>query len=460
MDQIMARALFPALFLAAALTNPAAAQSPEAALDILTRSISFRTEAGAGQVPAYAAYLKDLLVAGGFNASDITITPVDEAAMLTALWPGTDPGLKPIILLGHMDVVAADPTDWDRDPYTAVIENGYVFGRGAVDNKADVSILIATLIKLKQSGWAPRRPLILALTGDEETTMASAALLAEQFSQAEMVLNADAGWGTLTEDNQPILYELHASEKTYADYVLTVTDPGGHSSRPGPVNAIYRLSAALGRLDAYDFPISLDEITRASLSAGIANSPPEAARYITRLLADPQDAEAAAFLTNDPGYVGQIRTTCVATQIKGGHAPNALPQQATATINCRILPGVSIETIEAGLLSILADPGITIRYNPTGTFAAPASPLRADVMQAVTKAVHTRYPGLPIAPAMAAGATDSLHFRARNIPSYGVGSIFIKSSDEFSHGLNERLPLANIAPGLTYWESLLRSLAD
>ena len=456
----MSRSVFAALLATAALSAPAAAQTPEVALDILTRSIAFRTVEGDGQGPAYAAYLKGLLTDAGYAPSDIVIEPMGETATLTARWPGSDPALKPIVLLGHMDVVEADPADWERDPFTAVVENGFVYGRGAVDNKGDISILVATLIKMKQAGWTPRRTVILALSGDEETNMQTARRLAEQLKDADLVLNSDGGGAALDETGLPIAYELQAAEKTYADYVLTVTDPGGHSSRPGPVNAIYRLNAALARLDAYDFPASLSPITRGFFEASVARTPGAAGEAMKQLLADPTNPAALAVLTADPQYVGQIRTTCVATMIKGGHAANALPQQATANVNCRILPGVSMAEVEATLTTVAADPGVVVRYLDTGTIAAPASPLRPDVVAAVTAAVHARTPGLPIVPAMSAGATDSMHFRAHGVPSYGVGSIFIKPTDEFSHGLNERLPVATIAPGMAQWESLLKTLAN
>lgn len=456
----MTRSFFAALLASAALGSSATAQTSDAALDILIRSVAFRTVEGAGQVPAYGAYLKGLLVEAGFSDADIVIEPLGETASLVARWQGSDLTLKPIVLLGHMDVVAADPADWERDPFTAVVENGFVFGRGALDNKGDIAILTATLIKLKQSGWAPRRTLILALTGDEETAMATTARLVEQLSDVEMVLNSDAGLAALGEDGQPIVYELQAAEKTYADFTVRVTDPGGHSSRPGAVNAIYRLNAALARLDASPFPVSLDPVTSGFLAASAELAPAAVGQAIRDLVADPTDEAAAAVLTADPQYVGQIRTTCVATQIRGGHAPNALPQQATATVNCRILPGVPIAQIEAELNTIFADPGVVVRFVPTGAIAAPASPLRADVIAAVTKAVRARAPSLQVVPAMSAGATDTSHFRARGIPSYGVGTIFMSPTDDFAHGLNERLPVATIAPGMVQWESLIRSLAD
>lgn len=439
------------------------AQSAEAALDILTRSIAFRTVNGSELAPnetvAYANFLKERLVAGGFPASAIEIEEMSGTAALTATWQGTDPSLKPIAMIAHMDVVEADPADWEHDPFKPVIENGYIFGRGSADNKADLSIMVATLIKLKQSGWQPRRTLILALSGDEETSMVTTRHLAEKLKGAELLLNGDGGGGELDEHNQPIIYGLQAAEKTYFDYTLTATDAGGHSSRPTAGNPIYRLSSALQRLNAAPFPVRLDEVTRGSLAASATRAEPRIRDAITALLANETDQNAIDILSADPNYIGTIRTTCTATMIKGGHAPNALPQQAQATINCRILPGFAMEQIRDQLTTIVADPTITVAYQDSGTVAAPASPLRDDVVAAVTAAVHSRYPDLAITPSMSAGATDSMHFRARGVPSYGVGSVFMKASDEFAHGLNERLPLDTIAPGITHWETLLKQIA-
>lgn len=437
-----------------------AAQTADPALTILTRSIGFRTVEGAGQVPAYAAWLKSLLVDGGYAETDIQIHPIGETAALIARWQGSDPGLKPLVLLAHMDVVQADSADWTRDPFTAVVENGYVYGRGALDNKADLSVIMATLIQLRRSGWTPRRSIVLALSGDEETGMTTGQWLAEQLRDAEMVLNADGGGGLLAEDGTPSVYKVQAAEKTYADYTVTVTDPGGHSSRPGATNAIYRLNAALARLDAYRFPVTYSPITTAYIAATgpRVNSPSGVA--LRRLAVDPGDAAALAVLDADPEYVGLIRTTCLPTMINGGHAPNALPQRATANVNCRIFPGTTMAEIEATLTGIMDDPGVTVTYQDSGTIDAPSSPLRPDLMAALTTVVHARAPDLVVIPTMEAGATDSMFFRALGVPAYGASSVFMKPSDDFAHGLDERLPVATLAPGVRQWDALLRDLAQ
>lgn len=429
------------------------------ALTILQKSIAFRTVEGAGQVPAYAEYLKSVLVEAGFASEDITIEPVGETATFVARYRGTDSKKKPLLVIGHMDVVEARREDWQRDPFTPVIENGYVFGRGSVDNKFELSMITATVARLKREGWKPRRDVILAFSGDEETQMLTTRKLASQFKDAEMVLNGDAGGGLLSEAGQAVVYGLQAGEKTYADFELTVTNPGGHSSRPTKPNAIAQLARALERIDEYQFPPMHNELTVAYFRESLPNLSGPTAAAIERYLANPEDAQAIATLSADPSYVGQLRTTCVPTQIEGGHAPNALPQKAVANVNCRIFPGVRIEDVQKTLAEVVADPQIELTRIESGSVASDASPLRKDVMNAVTKAVHARFPGLSIVPSMSAGATDSTHFRAVGVPSYGVSGLFMKDSDEFAHGLNERVPVSAIDGALAHWEILLRSLA-
>jgi acetylornithine deacetylase/succinyl-diaminopimelate desuccinylase-like protein len=450
---------------AAVLPNPAVAAPKvdtalhDQALEILSKSIGFRTVAGGGQVNAYAEYLKGVLVAAGFSPEDISIEPVDTTAFLIARYRGTDSAKKPIVVNGHMDVVEARPQDWKRDPFTAVVEDGYVYGRGSVDNKFDVSILTATLANLKRSGWKPRRDVLFALSGDEETSMVSTRALAQRIKGAELVLNDDAGGGLLSEEGTPIIYGIQAAEKVYADFTLTVTDPGGHSSRPGKTNAINQLAQALQKIATYEFPAMQNEITRAYFKASATTAAAPLADAMTRFLADPTDAQAIATLSADREYIGQVRTTCVATEIQGGHAQNALPQRATANINCRIFPGTRIANVKETLGKVIGDPAVAITQEGGGSVEGEASPLRSDVIAAVTKAVHASYPKVAIVPNMSAGATDSMHFRALGIPSYGVSGLFIKPSDDFTHGLNERAPVAAIDVALTHWDGLLRELA-
>jgi carboxypeptidase PM20D1 len=429
------------------------------ALEILSKSIGFRTVAGNNQVPAYAEYLKGVLVSSGFAAEDIRIEPVDGTAILIARYRGKDSSKKPIVINGHMDVVEARRQDWERDPFTAVVENGYVFGRGSVDNKFDVSMVTATLAHLKRSGWTPGRDVVLALSGDEETSMVSTRKLAQELKDAEMVLNDDSGGGLLSEQGQPVVYGIQAAEKVYADFTLTVTDPGGHSSRPGKTNAIYQLAQALEKVEHYEFPPMQNEITRAYFEASAANVPKPIGDAMRRYVADPTDKQAIQTLSDDREYIGQVRTTCVATEIQGGHAQNALPQRATANVNCRIFPGTPVADVQRTLASVIDDKGVQITWDESGSVETQPSPLRPDVIAAVTKAVHATYPKVQIVPNMSAGATDSMHFRALGIPSYGVSGLFMKPTDDFTHGLNERVPVAAIDVSLTHWDTLLRTLA-
>ena len=429
------------------------------ALEILKRSIAFRTVQGAGQTPAYAEYLKGVLVDAGYSPEDIQIEQVAETATLRATYRGTNRSRKPIVLLGHMDVVEAKREDWERDPFTPVVENGYVFGRGAVDNKFEVSMMVAALANLKRSGWKPGRDVVLALSGDEETVMASTRSLAQQLKNAEFALNGDAGGGLLAEDGKAVVYGIQAGEKTYADFTITFTDPGGHSSRPGKSNAIYRLAAALDKLAAYQFPVMHNELTLAYFAASAPNTPGPVGEAMKRFVANPEDKEAIATLSGDPDNAGQLRTTCVATMLSGGHAPNALPQRAEANVNCRIFPGTSSESVRETLQKVIADSAGTVTRSKDGSIDSAASPLRKDVMAAVSKSIHTMYPKLPIVPSMSAGATDGMHFRALGVPTYGVSGLFMKASDDFSHGLNERWPVAAIDGALAHWNNILKDLA-
>jgi len=429
------------------------------ALDLLKKGIAYRTVIPGDQVPIYAAYLKSVLVQAGFRPDEVKIEPVAGSAVLVARYAGADPAKKPIVVIDHMDVVEAKKEDWTRDPFTPVVENGYVFGRGSGDDKFDVSMVVTVLSKLKREGWKPGRDVILALSGDEETLMQTARKLAADLKGAELVLNGDAGGGNLTEDGKPEVYGLQAAEKTYADFAITVTDPGGHSSRPGKSNAIYQLGADLARLAAYRFPAKESEITMAGFKAAAATRGGAIGDALRRYVANPKDEAAIEVLSSDRDFVGQLRTTCVATMITGGHATNALPQKATASVNCRIFPGTPSEEIRQTLVKVIADPGATVTRLNDGSIDAPASPLRPDVLAAVTKAVHARYPGLPVVPNMSAGATDSMFFRALGVPAYGVSGMFMKASDDFAHGLNERVPIATIDGALMQWEMILKDLA-
>jgi acetylornithine deacetylase/succinyl-diaminopimelate desuccinylase-like protein len=321
------------------------------------------------------------------------------------------------------------------------------------------AVMIATLIDLKHQGFVPDRDIDLVLSGDEETAMKTTALIAARFPGAALALNADGGGGRLGEDGRPQYFDLEGAEKTYADFELAFTNPGGHSSAPRKVNAIYQLARALERIGAYRFTPQENALTRAFFLAAAKRATPPLAAAMRAFAANPADPKAIAVLSAEPGYVGQIGTTCVATMIAGGHAPNALPQRASANVNCRIFPGVGVARTQAKLVEIVGDPAMKIRAIDTGTIESDASPMRPDVTQAVGRALAIDYPGVPIIPSMAAGASDNMWFRHNGVPSYGISSIFIKDSDDLSHGLNERTSIANLAPSIRYWTSLIADLS-
>lgn len=431
------------------------------ALDIAKRAISFRSVQGPGnQTPQLAAWLKEQLVAGGFAANEVTVTPVDDTAYLIARWPGSDPQAKPLVISGHIDVVEAKPADWQRDPFTAVVENGYLYGRGATDMKLDAAIAMATLIDLKKQGYKPRRDIILQFSGDEETVMKTSAIIAEKLKNAELVINIDGGGGVLDEKTgKPIYMTWQGAEKTYADFELSVTNPGGHSSEPRPINAIAELSEALAKIGAYRFQPESNDLSKAYFNAAARYETPETGAAMKAFAANPADQKAVAALRANYATIGKIGTTCVPTMVSGGHALNALPQRATANINCRIFPGHKPADIMAELARVAGDPAIQWKDVTEGSIANDASPMRPDFVRAVEKALGKAYPGVPVFPSMSSGASDSMWYRSVGVPSYGASPVFIKESDSFSHGLNERTPIAAIAPAIVYYRSLFTDLS-
>jgi carboxypeptidase PM20D1 len=459
--KVIAIAAAATLFSVCATAKPAIhPQADEQALELAKKAIALRSVRGPGnQTPQVAGLYKSALVAGGFADSDVTITALDDTAYLIARWPGSNSKLKPLVISGHMDVVEAKPADWQRDPFTAVVENGLLFGRGASDMKLDGTLAIAALIELKRQGYKPHRTIVLEFSGDEETTMKTSAVIAEKLSQAELVLNIDGVGGMLDKDGKPEYFNWQGAEKTYADFQLTVTNPGGHSSAPRDDNAINQVAAALVNIGNYKFKPELNDITRAYFTEAARYEEPATAAAMRAFVANPADEQAAAVLRQNPSLVGRIGTTCVSTMINGGHALNALPQRATANINCRIFPGHPPAEIMAELKKVAAQPAVEFKDVSEGSVMTDASPIRPDLVTAVTKAIHLGYPNVPVFPTMSAGASDSMWFRHQNVPSYGVSPLFIKVSDRFSHGLNERAPIANIPPSITYFLSVFTDLS-
>ena len=457
------------LISAAAIAQDSSADYPHAfqkeALELFRTAISYRTAHGQSQVPALAEYLADRFRAGGFAAGDVHVLPVrmpdgDRTASLVVRYRGDGSSArKPILLLAHMDVVDARPEDWERDPFTLIEENGFFFGRGTWDDKVGVANLTSTFLRLKAEGFVPSRDLIIAFTGDEETNQVTVRRLVTEHRElvdAEFALNDDGGGGALSHDGKPVAYYVQTSEKMYATFELTVRNSGGHSSAPRADNAIYELATVLKRLEAFRFPVRINDTTRGYFEATARVTDGPVGEAMRRFARDPDDSSAADVLAREPNQVGVTRTTCVATMLRAGHADNALAQSATATVNCRIFPGESGDEVRATLARIAGD-GVSISGSGDAT-PSPVSPLQDDVMAAVTAAVESRYPGTPVVPLMAPYATDGMVTRVAGIPTYGTMGVFIRPEDEFAHGLNERVPVRSFYEGLDHWYGILKRL--
>lgn len=455
--KLLAAALFLSASNSAFADEAASPALVEQAIKFLGDSIAFRSVEGSPDILKYANYLADVLVKAGFSASDVIVDNSGAAPTLVATYQGESDD-APIVLSGHMDVVEAKAEDWGRNPFEMVRDGDFLIGRGAIDNKWGVTMMVATLARLKAEGFAPKRDIVLVLSGDEETQMKSTEALATKFKDAWLVLNGDGGGGTLNEDGSPLAYGLQTAEKTYTDFEISVTNPGGHSSRPGKENAIYRLSRAIDRIGAYEFPPEASETTLEFFRQTGAMTAGDLGTAMLRFAKNPKDKKALAALRANPEYIGQTGTTCVATMLSGGHALNALPQRASVSVNCRIFPGIAPDAVKETLIKVIDDPQAGIRYIDPPHYSD-ASPMRDDVLAAVRKAVDQRYPGLPIIPSMSAGASDSLYFREHGVPSYGVSGLFMKPSDDFTHGLNERAPVSSIKGALDHWHTLLTELA-
>ncbi|WDI31385.1 M20/M25/M40 family metallo-hydrolase [Hyphococcus flavus] len=436
------------------------------ARDIYETVISFRTAKGHEQVPAMVDYLTGELKAAGFSDQDIEVTDYDSdgehtQGLMVYYRSDSDAAKKPIVLLGHMDVVDALPEDWERSPFTLTEEDGYFFGRGTTDNKYGITNLVATFIRLKKEGWTPSRDLIIAFSGDEETGMISTRAQAEFVAEnidPEFVLNSDAGGGALAPDGSPLYYGVQGAEKTYATFELTVTNPGGHSSRPRDDNAIYELADALRKIEAYKFPVQASELTLAYFGAAGQVTPGEVGEAMIAFAENPKDKKAIKILRSQPETVGTTGTTCVATMLRGGHAENALPQSATATVNCRIFPGVGAAATEQKLKEIVDNDNIQFELK-TDVTESPESKVRPDVLAAVTSALAARGIDVPIIPYMASGGTDGMHYRTKGYDTVAISGAWGKASDQFAHGLNERLAVDQFYAGLNHWYIVLKELA-
>lgn len=437
---------------------PAVAQDAphhQQAREIYERLISFRTAAGQGQVPVMARYIEETLQAGGIPPGDMVTLPHGESVGLLVRVPGTDAAARPILFSGHMDVVDARPEDWERAPFTLVEEDGYFFGRGTGDNKAGIAAMVSTLLRMAADAHRPGRTLLFAFIGDEETGMETTRLVAahEWVRDAEYAINTDAGGGMVAEDGRPLMYLVQGAEKTYVTFRLSARNPGGHSSRPRLDNAIYDLAEALLRIRGYEFPVTSNALTRAMLGTLGRVLPGDAGPLLVRFAEDPNDAEAAAALRSDPYLAAELATTCVATMVEAGHAENALPQRAEALVNCRVFPGTSVADVHGTLVGVVANPDLSLEVT-NEPIESPVSEPREDVMAAIARSIHARYPGLPITPYMESGGTDGLVYRNAGIPTWASSGIFMKDSDMFFHGLNERIPVAAFYEALDHIHSL------
>ncbi|QIB67641.1 M20/M25/M40 family metallo-hydrolase [Kineobactrum salinum] len=454
------------LGLLAAATVQAAGNTPaghaDRTLEIYRHIIEVDTSKNTGNTPKVARYLADQLIAAGFPEEDVRVIPKDNFASLVATYRGDgSSGKKAILLLGHMDVVEALDTDWERPPFKLTQDDVNFYARGSIDNKFGIAQLTSTFIRLKQEGFVPNRDLILAFSGDEESDMITTRMMAydiPEVAEAEFALNSDAGGGNLDASGKPVSYNIQAAEKTYATWEITVRNPGGHSSQPRDDNAIYELADVVKAIQNHRFPVRWSEMTLAYFQQVGQQMGGELGDTMVRFAYNPDDKEAAERLRTEPAYVGATRTTCVVTMLEAGHAENALPQSATATINCRIFPGIQVSDIQAELEQAIANTGAEFELLGEPV-ESPISELREDVVGAISKAVHSRYPQLPLIAYMAPYGTDGMHFRSAGIPTWGISGIFMDPDEMFAHGLNERVPIKAFHDALDHWSIILRELA-
>lgn len=435
------------------------ADSDRRARDLYEDLVNFPSSQNRGGTEAIARYVARTLLDGGFPAEDVHVLgPRPEIMGVVVRYRGRGEG-RPVMMMAHLDVVEAEREDWSMDPFTFVEKDGYFYGRGTSDNKAGAANLVANFLRLKKEGFVPARDMIMVLSGDEETVAESIKyLLTEQrdLVDAEFSLNSDGG-GIPYVDGRPAAFVIQGAEKVYVTYKLEVANPGGHSSVPRPDNAIYELAAGLVKLAEYNFPVSLNDVTRSYFQQAALSQAPETAAAMQALVNDSATPGQLALLSQSPVYNSMMRTTCVATGLLGGHAENALPQMAQATVNCRVLPQDSPAQVEATLKQVLGDDGIQV----TAIFpavASPPSPMTPAIMELLGGVAGQMYPGLPIIGQMSTGATDGLHTRNAGIPTYGVSALGGDPADIRAHGRDERVGVESFYKALEYWYRLMKSL--
>jgi acetylornithine deacetylase/succinyl-diaminopimelate desuccinylase-like protein len=429
--------------------------------------VETNTTLSAGSCTLLAEHIAAHLRAAGFTDQEITPFSVPDHPReggLVAVLAGSSKTAKPMLLLGHLDVVEAKREDWTRDPFVMVEENGYFYGRGAADMKAMDATWIDALMRFKQSGYHPKRTIKMALTCGEETTHAfdGAEWLAKnrpELIAAAFALN-EGGGGRTDGHGKLIVQSIQVGEKAVQNYRLETTNAGGHSSIPIPDNAIYQLAAALTKLRDTEFPVKFSATTRVFFAKVGASRGDELGRAMVALSENPSDAAAEAIVSKDRSYHSMLRTTCVATLIEGGHANNALPQRATANVNCRIFPGETVEGTQAALAAAIGDPGVTVSLlQPIRPVAVPP-PLDPNIIGPAEKLVAKYFPGVPLIPSMSTGATDGIYLEAIGIPVYGVPGGWGDPDGNGVHGLNERRSVRSVFVGRDFLNELIKVYAD
>jgi len=459
------------LALSIGFTVPLHAQTPRAlapndqrARDIFEQLININTTGSSGSTTVASNALAKRLLDAGFPAADVqVIGPAGSKNYnLVARFRGTGTQ-KPVLLLAHIDVVEAKREDWSVDPFTLLERDGFFYGRGTLDVKDGAAILVAALARLKQEGYRPNRDLILALTTGEEGGSDYNGvewLLANHrdLIEAAYVINMDAGDPVIL-NGKRVFRSVQAAEKVYVTFKLEVHNPGGHSSLPTKDNAIYRLAAALGRLSAYDFPAQLNDITKASFAKWSQMQQGQVATDMAAAVRTTPDTAAIRRLSDaSPLYNAQFRTTCVATELAGGHAENALPQSASATVNCRMLPGTAQDDVQRALVRIVADTAVKVSVVQAAV-PSPAAALQGEAMDAIER-VTKRLWNIPVIPVMETGATDGLYLRNAGIPVYGVSGVFVDINDIRAHGRDERIGVQDYYDGAEYIYQLIKEVSS
>ena len=458
-----------AMLLTTAVALPAVAQDTHARYRALFQEmVETNTSLSVGSCTALAAKVAGHLKESGFPESDLHpfVAPDHpKEGGLVAVLPGSDPKAKPILLLGHLDVVEAKREDWTRDPFKLIEENGYFYGRGVADMKSLDAAWIYTLMRLKEEGFKHKRTIKLALTCGEETASAfnGANWLAKnqrQLIDAEFALN-EGGGGRLDKDGKPVIMTVQAAEKFPQDYTLEVTNPGGHSSRPVKKNAINELAEGLVKISQYEFPIEATDITKGYFAKMAGQVGGEMGAAMAAFAKNPADLKAAATIATDPSYNGVLHTTCISTLLSAGHATNALPQRATANINCRIFPGTTPEQVRLKLAELAGNPDIKVTLGAIRS-DVPKGPqsLNPKVFGPVEQLTAKYWPGTPVVPAMSAGATDGAFLTPVGIPTYGVSGMFGDADGSGAHGLNEHMRVSSVYKGADFIYDIVKVYAN